>query len=74
MKLELQKAKNFWHEVLHRIIVIILNLASLSLPLWGHREFVGNGKREGGNFLGLVNMQLKVGDGDPYFRELVDRV
>ncbi|CAB4015560.1 zinc finger MYM-type 1-like [Paramuricea clavata] len=66
------KAKNFWREVLHRIIVIILTLASLSLPLRGHREFVGNGKCEGGNFLGLVNMQLKVGDGDPYFRELVE--
>ncbi len=66
------KAKNFWHEVLHRIIVIILTLASLSLPLREHREFVGNGKWEGGNFLGLVNMQLKVGDGDPYLRELVE--
>ncbi|CAB4038701.1 Hypothetical predicted protein, partial [Paramuricea clavata] len=53
------KAKNFWREVLHRMIVIILTLASLSLPLRGHREFVGNGKCEGGNFLGLVNMQLK---------------
>lgn len=31
------KAKNFWREVLHRIIVIILTLASLSLPLRGHR-------------------------------------
>ena len=66
------KAKNFWREVLHRIIVIILTLASLCLPLRGHREFVGNGKCEGGNFLGLVNMQLKVGDGDPYFKELVE--
>ena len=69
MRLGLQ---NFWREVLHRIIVIILTLASLCLPLRGHREFVGNGKCEGGNFLGFVNMQLKVGDGDPYFKELVE--
>ncbi|XP_028417041.1 zinc finger MYM-type protein 1-like [Dendronephthya gigantea] len=65
------KIKNFWREVLRRIIVIILTLANLCLPFRGHREVIGNGRCEGGNFLGLVNMQLRMGDGDPYFKQLV---
>lgn len=64
------KAKNFWREILRRVIVVILTLASLCLPLRGHREVVGNGKCEGGNFLGIVFMQLKLGD--PYFKELIE--
>ena len=45
---------SFWTKVLQRVITIILTLCCLNLALRGHRESVGEGVCEGGNFLGLV--------------------
>ena len=45
---------SFWTKVLHRLISIILTLCALNLALRGHREKVGEGVGEDGNFLGLV--------------------
>ena len=45
---------SFWTKVLQRLIAIILTLSSLNMALRGHRETVGEGVCEGGNFLGLV--------------------
>ena len=44
----------FWVKVLHRIVTIILTLASLSLAFRGHKENIKDGYCEGGNFLGMV--------------------
>ena len=65
------KATNFWREVLRRLIIIILALANLSLPYRGHRERVGNGYCEGGNFLGLIRMQIDLGDS--FLKELIEK-
>ena len=67
----IRRATNFWREVLRRVITIILTLASLCLPYRGHHETVGNGKCEGGNFLGLIKMQIDLGD--PFLKELIDK-
>jgi hypothetical protein len=65
------KATNFWREVLRRIITIILTLATLCLPYRGHREIVGCGQCEGGNFLGMIKMQIELGD--PFLKELIEK-
>ena len=65
------KATNFWREVLRRIITIILTLATLCLPYRGHREILGCGQCEGGNFLGMVKMQIELGD--PFLKELIEK-
>ena len=65
------KATNFWREVLRRIINIILTLATLCLPYRGHREILGCGQCEGGNFLGIVKMQIELGD--PFLKELIEK-
>ena len=51
------KATNFWREVLRRTITIILTLATLCLPYHEHREILGCGQCEGGNFLGKVKFK-----------------
>ena len=65
------KATNFWREVLRRLITIIFTLATLCLPYRGHHEMVGNGQCEGGNFLGLIKMQIDLGDS--FIKELVEK-
>ena len=52
----------FWTKVLQRIIAIILTLSTLNLAFRGHRETVGEGECEGGNFLGLVALVAQFDD------------
>ena len=56
---------------MRRLIIIILTLANLSLPYRGHGERVGNGYCEGGNFLGLIRMQIDLGDS--FLKELGEK-
>ena len=44
-----------------------MTLAMMSLALRGHREYMGNGNRHGGNFLALVAMQARF---DPVLQDL----
>lgn len=64
----LQKETNFWRQVLHRIINIVMTLATMSLAFRGHREHVGDGSCYGGNFLALVSMQASF---DPILQDLL---
>lgn len=51
-----QRETNLWVNVLRRVLGVILCLASLSLALRGHDEKVGEGRAQGGNFLGVVTL------------------
>jgi len=56
---EIRKEENFWYQVIHRIISIILTLACANLALRGHVEMVAEGICEGGNFLAIVNLMAR---------------
>ena len=51
---QIRKNFRFWVKVLHRIVTIILTLASLSLAFRSHKENLKDGYCEGGNFLDMV--------------------
>ena len=56
---EIRRNSSFWVKVLHRLILIVLTLATLNLAFCGHHEHVSDNICEGGNFLGLVALMAK---------------
>ena len=65
---QIRKNSRFWVKVLHRIVTIILTLASLSLAFRGHKENIKDGYCEGGNFIGMVAL---LADYDEVLAEVV---
>ena len=51
---KIRRNSSFWVKDLHRLISIVLTLATLNLAFRGHHEHVSDNICEGGNFLGLV--------------------
>lgn len=47
---QIEKEKDYWRQVLHRVVATVKLLARLGLPLRGHRETECSGKMKG-NFL-----------------------
>lgn len=63
---EILKAKNFWRQVLDRLINITLTMSMCNLPFRGHREVLGDVNN--GNFLSIVELLAKY---DPVLKQLI---
>lgn len=60
--------KSYWVGILTKITRVLLHMSVMDVPLRGHREKIGEGICEGGNFLGFMNL-LK--HSDPEIAELI---
>uniref|UniRef100_H3ABB3 DUF4371 domain-containing protein n=1 Tax=Latimeria chalumnae TaxID=7897 RepID=H3ABB3_LATCH len=65
-KTQIQKEKNFWRQVLERLINVTLTLSICNLAFRGHREVLGHANS--GNFLSIVELLAKY---DPVLKQLV---
>ena len=52
-----------------RVIDVLLTCAHMNVGLRGHRETVGDGRCEGGNFLAMIKLMAKY---DPLIKEIVN--
>lgn len=66
----IKKEKLFWRQVLERILNITLTLAMRSLPVHGHREKLGIGKGENGNFICFIKLLAKY---DPVLEKVINQ-
>ncbi|XP_060846403.1 zinc finger MYM-type protein 1-like [Rhopalosiphum padi] len=66
----IKKEKLFWRQVLERILNITLTLAMRSLPFRGHREKLGSGKGENGNFICFIELLAKY---DPVLEKVINQ-
>uniref|UniRef100_H3A5Y3 DUF4371 domain-containing protein n=1 Tax=Latimeria chalumnae TaxID=7897 RepID=H3A5Y3_LATCH len=63
---QIQKEKNFWRQVLERLINVTLTLSMCNLAFRGHREVLGHANS--GNFLLIMELLAKY---DPVLKQLV---
>ncbi|XP_025406286.1 zinc finger MYM-type protein 1-like [Sipha flava] len=66
----IKKEKLFWRQVLERILNITLTLAMRSLPFRDHREKLGSGKGENGNFICFIELLAKY---DPVLEKVINQ-
>ncbi|XP_077294880.1 zinc finger MYM-type protein 1-like [Arctopsyche grandis] len=64
---ELKSRVNYWRQVIHRIINVILTLAKCNLAFQGHQENIVSSKNPG-NFLSLINLLATY---DPLLESLI---
>lgn len=67
LQLEYQREKNYWKEVLRRLIAVIITLAERGLPFRGTNEHFG--VPDNGNYLGLLEL---VAQFDPFLKSHID--
>ena len=62
------KERNFWRQIIHRIVNVVLTLATCGLAFRGHREHLGNVNSR--NFLSVIELLAEY---DPMLKELIER-
>ena len=62
------KERNFWRQILHRVVNVTLTLAMCGLAFRGHREKLGD--VNSGNFLSVIELLAVY---DPVLKELIER-
>jgi hypothetical protein len=62
------KERNFWRQIVHRVVNVILTLATCGLAFRGRREQLGN--VNSGNFLSIIELLAAY---DPVLKELIER-
>lgn len=57
-----QEEDTKWSLIVQRIISVIITASSMNVPLRGHREKVGDGECDGGNFLAMIGLLAQYDD------------
>lgn len=65
---EIDRMKNYWKNVLHRIVNTTITLATCNLPFRGHRE--STEKFNSGNFISVIQLLAQY---DPVLKELLEK-
>ena len=65
----IQEEENKCAAIVGRVVDVLLTCSEMNIGLRGHREKVGEGKCEGGNFLSIIKLMSKY---DPLLKEIIN--